>query len=310
MIFVHTRFEAMNPEKMTSETQTLVTYPISSAIEKANQFLEKVESITTTNDVQKEFVDQIHAYCKGDIHRIKEIESIADSNHKNINKWLADRGFQLQLSNFGPGGFGVASVLDLLGQWAIKGKKDSVRTEEDEYYPGIKMTNYGKRFYRIEENPNYIIEIETNDNDHVYLMMVDEVPTGLGLLDFVEKIHKEKQSAQFDYESFIFPKINLDEEITLDWLLGLRFETPSGDEPFYVISQALQQTKLKMNEEGFRVKSAAAFGILAGAAPVKKEPYVINRPFLMWISRDGLSKPLFIAYLNKDVWKDPKKLDM
>ncbi len=300
----------MQHEKMTTETQTLVVYPISAAIRKAEEFLERVESTSVSNETQRKFLDQIHAYCKGDIDRIKEIESIADTNHKNINKWLAERGFQIQLGDFGPGGFGVASMLDLLGEWAIKGKKWSVKTEDDEYYPGIKMTNYGKEFYRVKENPNYIIEIETKENDLVYLMMVDEVPTGLGLLDFVEKIHKEKHKALFDYDGFIFPKIDLDEQITLDWLLDLQFETPKGKEPFYVISQALQQTKLKMNEEGFRVKSAVALGILAGAAPVKKEPYEINRPFLMWITREGLSKPLFIAYLNKDVWKDPKNLDM
>lgn len=300
----------MQQEKMTTETQTLVVYPISAAVRKAELFLEKVESITASNDVQKKFIDSIHAYCKGDVDRIREIESIADTNHKNINKWLAERGFQIQLGDFGPGGFGVASVLDLFGHWAVKGKKWSVRTEDDVYYPGIKMTNFGKEFYRVKENPNFIIEIETRENDHVYLMMANEVPTGLGLLDFVEKIHNEKQTVPFDYDGFIFPKIDLDEEIALDWLLGLRFETPNGKEPFYVISQALQQTKLKMNEEGFRVKSAVALGILAGAAPERKEPYEINRPFLMWITREGLSKPLFIAYLNKDVWKDPKGLDM
>jgi len=58
------------------------------------------------------------------------------------------------------------------------------------------------------------------------------------------------------------------------------------------------------------VKSAVALGILAGAPLKKKEPYVINKPFLMWITRQGLSKPLFVAYLNKDVWKDPEGLDM
>jgi hypothetical protein len=116
--------------------------------------------------------------------------------------------------------------------------------------------------------------------------------------------------APFEYDGFIFPKIDLDEETVLEWIINLRFETPKGEVPFYVIAQALQQTKLKMNEIGFRVKSAVAMGILAGAAPKKTEPYIINRPFLMWITRPGLAKPLFIGYLNKDVWKDPKDLDM
>ncbi|MGY5872049.1 MAG: hypothetical protein RTV72_07400 [Candidatus Thorarchaeota archaeon] len=300
----------MQPEKLTTETQTLVVYPISSALREANMFLKNVEGITTSNGIQQKFIDEIHADCKGDISQIKEIESIADIDNKKINKWLSDRGFRIKLEPFGAGGFGVASVLDLLGKWAIKGKKWSVETEEGEYYPGIRMTNYGRNFYRVKDNPNFIIAIETTDSDIVHLMMVDEVPTGLALLDYVEKIHNEKMTVPFEYDGFIFPKIDLDEETILEWILGLRFETPKGEVPFYVIAQALQQTKLKMNEIGFRVKSAVALGILAGAAPKRTEPYVINRPFLVWITRPGLSKPLFIGYLNKDVWKDPEGLDM
>ena len=300
----------MKPDDMSKETQTLVVYPISSALREAEIFLKKVESITPKDDIQKKFMDDIHTSCKGDISQIKEIESIANTNNKVINDWLKERGFQIELGPFGPGGFGVASALDLLGKWAIKGKKYSVKTEDDEYYPGVKITNYGLKPYRVDGNPNYIIAIETQENDVVHLMMIDEVPTGFALIDFVEKLHREMKSASFEYDGVNFPMIDLDQEFSLDWLVGLRFETPSGDEPFYVVSQALQQTKLKMNEEGFRVKSAVALAILAGAAPIKLEPYVINRPFLMWITRPGLSKPLFIAYLNKDVWKNPESLDM
>ncbi|MHA1634606.1 MAG: hypothetical protein ACTSUZ_08640 [Candidatus Thorarchaeota archaeon] len=300
----------MKPEKSSTKTQTLVVYPISSAIRQAELFLENVESITTVNDIQKKFMDHIHEFCKGDIQQIKEIESIADIDNEKINAWLKERGFQIKLGPFGPGGFGVASILDLLGEWAIKGKEWSITTEENEYYPGIKMTNYGKKFYRVKDSPNFIIEIETKDSDLVYLMMEDAVPTGLELLDHIEKIQKEKMEAPFEYDGFIFPKIDLDEETILEWILDLRFETPKREVPFYIIAQALQQTKLKMNEIGFRVKSAVALGILAGAAPKRTEPYVINKPFLMWITRPGLAKPLFIGYLNKDVWKDPKGLEM
>lgn len=295
---------------MSTKTQTLVVYPISSALRQAETFLKNVQGITTVNDIQKKFIDEIHTHCKGEISKIKEIESIANTNNKVINEWLKERGFQIKLEPFGPGGFGVASVLDLLGQWAIKGKEWSVETEDGKYYPGIKMNNYGNKFYHVKDDPNFIIEIETKDNDRVYLMMANEVPTGLSLLDYVEQLHKEKTTVPFQYDGFIFPMIDLDEETILEWILDIRFETPKGDIPYYVISQALQQTKLKMNEVGFRVKSAVALGILAGAAPKKLEPYVINRPFLMWIRRSGLSKPLFIAYLNKEVWKNPKGLDM
>ena len=300
----------MQPTKMTTETKTLVVYPISSAIRQAELFLKDVQSITTANDIQAKFMEQIHEYCKEEIQQIKEIESIADIDNEKINEWLKERGFQIKLGPFGPGGFGVASVLDLLGKWAIKGKEWSVETEEGEYFPGIRMTNYGKEFYRVKDNPNFIIEIETKESDRVFLMMADEVPAGLELLDHIEEIQKEMKTVSFEYDGFIFPKIDLDEETILEWILDLRFETPNGEVPFYIIAQALQQTKLKMNEIGFRVKSAVALGILAGAAPKRTEPYVINKPFLMWVIRPGLSKPFFIGYLNTDVWKDPKNLDM
>ncbi len=300
----------MKPEKMTAKTQTLVVHPISSAVREAELFLKRAEKITAVNDTQKKFLDKIYTECKKDASRIKEIESIADIDNEKINEWLRKRGFQIKLGPFGPGGFGVASALDILGKWAVKGKKWSVKTEEGEYFPGVKMTNYGVKFYRVEEFPSLIIEIETKEGDRVHLMMVDEVPSGLALLDFVEQIHKEKKSISPEHDGVVFPKIDLDEETVLEWIIGLRFETSKEEQPYYTISQALQQTKLKMNEIGFRVKSAVALGVLAGAPPKRTEPYVINKPFLMWITRLGLSKPLFIGYLNKDVWKDPQGLDM
>lgn len=280
----------------------MVTYPIVSAVLEAEEFLKSGDSLSPANDTQKTFIDQFYNSCKGNIPKISEIESIADTNVKNINSWLAERGFTIQLSPFGDGGFGVASMLDLLGEWARKGQEWSVTTEENEHFPGIKMTNYGQGFYKIEGNPNIIIEIETKTSDKVYLMMAEEAPAGFAMVDHVESISQSMKAIDPEHEGIVFPKIDLIEEGALEWLLGLRV---GG----MVIAQALQQTKLKMNEEGFRVKSAVAMGILK-APPKRGEPYVINRPFLMWVKRKGLAKPLFVAYLNKDVWKDPEGLDM
>ncbi|MGQ4912378.1 MAG: hypothetical protein ACP6KW_09440 [Candidatus Thorarchaeota archaeon] len=300
----------MSREDMTTKTQTLTVYPVSSALREAELFLKKVDRIVTSNDTQKRFLDEIHAYCKDEVHRIQEIESIADTDSEEINKWLRSRGFQIKLQPFGPGGFGIASVLDLLGLWEAKGKKSSVVTEDGRHFPGIKMNSATVRSYHVEGNPNLIIEIGTRIGDKVHLMMADEVPSGLNLLDFVEQIQREQKPTPFEYDEVIFPMIDLDEVTMIEWILGLRFETSDGKVPHFVISQALAQTKLKMNEVGFRVKGAVAFGILAGPPPRRVKTYMINRPFLMWITRPGLAKPLFVGYLSEDVWKDPGSLDM
>jgi hypothetical protein len=63
----------MQPEKMTKKTQCVVVYPISSALLEADLFLKNVKSFTTKNDMQKKFLDEFHAYCKGDVSRIDEM---------------------------------------------------------------------------------------------------------------------------------------------------------------------------------------------------------------------------------------------
>jgi hypothetical protein len=237
----------MQPEKMTTKTGCVVVYPICSALVEAEIFLKHVKSYTTRNEVQKKFMNEFYAFCKGDVSKIKEIKSIADTDNNEINKWLKENGFQIKLSPFGPGGFGVASILDLLGQWAIKGTKNTVVTEKDEYFPGVKMTNYGLKFHQVKGNPNFIIEIETKSSDAVYLMMADEVPSGLAMVDYVEQIQSAMSTVTFEYDGIIFPKIDLDETGPLEWLIGLQLETPTGKIPFYVIAQALQQTMASIN---------------------------------------------------------------
>lgn len=286
----------------TDKTRCEVTYPIVSALLKAEEFLKIANGLIPKNDTQKAFVDEFYNSCKYDIPKISEIESVADTNIKKINNWLKERGFSIQLSQMGEGGFGVASMLDLLGKWATKGEKWTVVTEKNEYYPGVKMSNYGLGFYREDSNPNIIIEIETKASDKVYLLMADDAPVGFSLVNQIENITQNMRKIKPEHEGVVFPMIDLTEEGVLDWLIGISVGS-------MLVAEALQQTKLKMNEEGFRVKSAVALGILK-APPRRGEPYMINRPFLMWIKRPGLSKPLFVAYLNKDVWKNPEGLNI
>jgi len=52
------------------------------------------------------------------------------------------------------------------------------------------------------------------------------------------------------------------------------------------------------------VESAVAIAILrATGAP--KPDHVINRPFLIWFERDGLSRPLFAGHITPDDWRNP-----
>ena len=72
-----------------------------------------------------------------------------------------------------------------------------------------------------------------------------------------------------------------------------------------IIAQASQQTKLKMNEIGARVESVVAIAIVLGGMDAPEPDHVINRPFLIWFERDGLSRPLFAGHITPDDWRNP-----
>ncbi|MDF1540873.1 MAG: hypothetical protein P1Q69_18390 [Candidatus Thorarchaeota archaeon] len=115
--------------KMTSETTTIVTYPIVGAIRQIEEFLKKespVERWEENNEVLQLFMKEIYAICKSEIPLIPEIESIANLDVNVINKWLKHHGFDIKLDPFGPGGFGTASKLDLTGYWNRTGTEQKI----------------------------------------------------------------------------------------------------------------------------------------------------------------------------------------
>src|SRR5207302_1810865 len=57
----------------------------------------------------------------------------------------------------------------------------------------------------------------------------------------------------------LFPMVDLDLKVALQWLKGMWTLPQSG--PQLKVTQAFRQTKVKMNEEGVRIEEAAAVGI-------------------------------------------------
>jgi hypothetical protein len=296
-----------------SKTTSTVTYPIVSALLMAEEFLgDKFTKLTPTNEMQKTLLESIYRPSRNDVTRLseEEVKSIADKSSEVINKWLEENGFNIKLNPFGDDGFGVASILNILGKWALKGTDYTLMTEDEELYPAVKMSDYGLKAHKVDEDENLIIQFETKSSDQVFMMMTDSVPRDLALVEHVETLSQNKKAIEFGYSGVVFPKIDMDMEADIGWLKGLRLEVLGEKLPHYQVTEALQQTKLKMNEIGFRVKSAVAIAAVLAAPLKRREPYIINRPFLMWIERPQFAKPLFAAYLDRDVWKDPKGLDM
>ncbi|MFW9886310.1 MAG: hypothetical protein ACFFEX_18130 [Candidatus Thorarchaeota archaeon] len=296
-------------ENLTDKTSTIVTYPIAAALKEAEEFVIDSSGWNPVKIIQRDFLERFYTPCREEIPTITEIECVAHIDIEVVKKWLKEHDFDIQLDPFDENGFGAAAKLDLLGLWLVKGMQTSVVTDDGNKYSGVRMDT-GFTFNTVGGSTNLVVALETGDQDVVYMMMADKVPSGFDMVTYVEEILQNMTPVERDYEAIVFPMIDLNEEGELEWLINLQLMIPQDRFPFYFIQQALQQTKLKMNQEGYRVKSVAAVVAMLGAAISEAPPYIINRPFIMWITRPGLSKPLFVAYLNTDVWKDPSGLEM
>lgn len=286
---------------------TAVTYPQVGAVKAAEQILGEDRTWNPVNPEQRRFLREFVEPCQGEIARIPEIESLASWEANDINAFLKKKGFSIVLQPFGPDEFGVASVLDLLVQWLEKGEVTSVRPPFSiREFPAVRMREGVVQFWRAPNHRNPIAQLATKSGDEVYLTMLDNPPTGFDLVARAQEFSRMRRP-NHDFEGLIFPMVDLDQMVDISWLIGMG--TTAADGQPAVISQALQKTKLRMNEVGARAQSAVALSVARSSRkPPKPRLHIINRPFLVWFERKGFAKPLFVGHITEEDWKRPKEL--
>jgi hypothetical protein len=258
-----------------------------------------------SNKLQLQFLEQFFKPCRREVDTIPEIESLASWDVEEINAFLRQRGFTIQLRPFGPATFGVASVLDLLVEWVQKGEVRTVRGIDNRDYPAVRMSQESAKFYEVGGHPHPIVALETKTGDVVYMTMLDSEPAHeFDLIDQVEGLSHAIYPT-YQYGGVIFPMVDLDQKVDITWLIGLT--TTGVDGGPATVAQALQQNILKINEVGARAKSAVAIAVTR-ASRMPEPDLVINGPFLVWFERSGLAKPLFTGYITQEHWKNPGSL--
>jgi len=289
-------------------SKTMVSYPIVTALVAADQFLGAHQSWQAVNDQQARFLAEIFEPGRTEGTKIPEIESLASRNVDEINAFLRQRGFRIQLKpfpSFPPGAFGTASVLDLLVEWQQAGDKTTIEDNSKKGYPAVRLSK-GVNYYQNDTHRHPIAAITTKSEDIVYMTMIDDAPHEFDLIAVVEKLTASSHSVG-TFSGVIFPMVDLDQCVDIRWLRNMTTIDEGG--MIYYIEQALQQTILKMNEEGARAKSAVAMSFAPTGAFHQTKPYmIINKPFLIWFVRSGLSKPLFAGYITQEDWKKPASI--
>ena len=298
-------------------SKTVVTYPIIGCLEGAKDILGQLVSYLPPKDGEKAtaFLTEFFDRGRVDITNIPEMKTKASWSADDINQFLAENGFDLSIDELRPDQFAVASLIKILVAWLIEGKAAIIQHDGQEY-PAVDLTKrecqvgvYGARY---DEKVRLVASIPTKSGDRVYMTKLPQAPDdefelvrmAQSLSCSIEEGRARPMSGQ--YKGVIFPMVDLDVTHPLEWLVGLVMKPKVGDSA--VIEQALQQTRLKMNRKGALAESAAAIVVRCLSANLS-QPLVMDEPFLMWIERDGLSQPLFVAHVTPEDWKDPGEIE-
>lgn len=284
-------------------TATVCLYPQFGAVDILGKNRNWKASNTNPESLQYRWL-RYFEHSRSEIPNIPEIQCIASWSHEEINEFLASRGYDISLAPFGPGEFGTASEMDVLVKWLKPGKQVRLgHALHRSLYPGVLLKS-GVGIFEHSKHDEPIVVIETQNGDKVYMTIHNKITDPLDMV--AKTLELERALRQiYSYEGVHFPQVDVNEKPDISWLKGLW--TTGSDRATWAISQALQQTKFRMNEEGARAESAVAIGIERLSLP--QPPASINRPFLVWIKRSTLSLPFFVGHITEECWKRPKDIN-
>lgn len=246
------------------KTETLCLMPILGCLDAFLNFPQSTLSLArktrstdwkTINDTQEEFINSFWQF-RDKLKQVKELRSKADFKVEVINEWLKEEGFDIQLEKRDGERISVASILKVLEEWQIKGtKRDIFSRNTKKSYPGALLKEGFRVYSDVKIHPNPVVHVHAKNDDNVCMSIVDKVPQSkFGLYELTTKLNGVKKETH-DFTRITFPMIDLDMKPDISWLCGMNIDKRFDN---WVIDQALQQTKFRMNEKGAKVESGVA----------------------------------------------------
>ncbi len=312
MLVLEFNFKILNKRGITMSI-TATVWPIISAVCKAAVFIGADTSMWQPVNKQQELFLAQYVSKHTELKEFSgtEMRAWASDNNETLNKILADEGFSIRLTPFGKGGFGVVSILDVLVKWLHEGKRTEISTFDGTKYAAVRLN---KGVDVVQSGKHTLVRIATKSEDSVWMTLADAPLEGFALIEKIKSLRSIVHSPLLDFKNepnpfdvkqgeVLFPMVDLDQQVDIGWLLGMQLR------PEFEISQALQLTKLKLNEKGAHVRSAVAIGVERCAIPRMHQLVIIDKPFYLWIERPGLTHPIFAGYITEADWKEPKDLE-
>lgn len=284
---------------------TLVMFPIIAALlAPEGKFMDVDSQWNSKNPRQAYFLRNFFSK-KAELKNFsnEEIRSWASIDYNELNQIAKENGFNIQLQPFGPLEFGSLAIFDVIIKW-LKNGISSTLDFDNEVYKAVRIENlHVFNVYKLNDEiyRNPVVEIKTQNNDRVYMTIADEKFNGFSLLRKINELsdaigyskNHHDICKSVHYDSVIFPFVELNQQVDISWIKDMYSNGCT-------ISQALQQTKFKMDENGARVQSAVMVSMLKSIA-IPKE-LKIDKPFYIWIERENCSIPIFAGYIDSSDW--------
>ena len=286
-------------------SHTFVGAPIAAALVKSENFIGPERVWKAVNSSQESFLLAFLA-ARGELASFseRELRAWASREAAELNAILEREGFAIRVPELGRDDIGVLSILDVLVEWLRAGDRAEVNCDGISY-PAVRLGSF--TVVMSPGHPHPIAALPTKSGDRVFMTIADRPLEGFDLLAAIEALRSAPVPASGAFGSLVFPMVDLDQQVELEWIVGMRTTTEAGRP--VVITHGAQQTKLRINVKGARVESAAVVAMrVARMQPVPTVDLVIDRPFFCWIERDGVSTPILAAYIDQEDWKDPGDL--
>ena len=299
------RIEGELGEDAGIKTDTLSIFPVLGCLRACEEWMGSEQTWTPVNERQTEFLEHfIEGMDVADMLGSSLVRKASDQISV-INDFLSANGFpELKLTvEPGPAGFCVASVLDVLCEWLKEGSKTTISNGKGEF-SGVKLKKGVCAYMDTDVHPYPVVKIRTKSGDVLCMSICGTLSSDPYAVHWKAETLRAIQKP-YSCEGVIFPMVNYERMIDISYLEGMR---TGPDESYWYVAEAIQKTRFRMNEFGARAQSAAAMTMWACA--VAGKPWVvIDKPFVLWIEREGVSLPLFGGVFAEDVWENPGSLE-
>jgi hypothetical protein len=116
------------------------------------------------------------------------------------------------------------------------------------------------------------------------------------MVEMIMTLSAARRELTYDLRGVVSPMVQIDAKPDLNWMVGASLGS-------FIVKQAFQQFKFKMNHKGARGRVVTG---MSGLESIRRK-LVLLRPFYAWFAQAQL--PLMMMRVGKDSWSDPGDLN-